>query len=185
VTDISNGALSSSPRVVPTQAIVTLTGKPATVKRSLARWFSLSARLPGCATPYITKSTVGIPPNTSSPRLRLKIGSLCPRLTLETRPYPGACITNSLRLCPSCRWGALQEILQFEVSGRCGSSGELTSVIRYVKMHVYVDYDMHFVLRNDVVFAWVLTAPAHAHSTPTSTPFCAHQPNSAEPARLC
>jgi len=66
--------------------------------------------------------------------------------------------------CLCRRWGALAEVLQFEVSGRCGTKGEFTSVIRYLKMHVYMDYDMPLVLRNDVVFAWVLTSPAHAQS---------------------
>lgn len=80
-------------------------------------------------------------------------------LTLRPKPSP---ILTCRCLCR--RWGALTEVLQFEVSGRCGTNDEFTSVIRYLKMHVYADSDMPLVLRNDVVFAWVLTSPAHAQS---------------------
>jgi hypothetical protein len=53
------------------------------------------------------------------------------------------------------RWGNLDSVQRVEVSGSCGTHGNFSSVVRYVKMHVYADYDMDYVLANDVIFAWV------------------------------
>jgi hypothetical protein len=77
-------------------------------------------------------------------------------------------------------WGRLARIVRVEVSGSCGGRGAVTNTVQYVRMNMYADYDMPFVLRNDVIFANTVvplpSPPCLMRSPRTQPPFAVSHP---------
>jgi len=51
-------------------------------------------------------------------------------------------------------WGCLNEVLSVDIVGRCAHR-HVTARVSFIKMHLYVEYDLPYVMNHDVILVWL------------------------------